>query len=95
MSSAGELSATTFTGVDQEAERVARPDTQMSVAPMPPGRSEPNQRVSPSAEIAELVSNAARVHLGDGRRRARTAPVATGRRAIQTSPLLLTRSDVK
>ena len=66
----------------------------MSVVPTPPARSEPNHSVSPSAEIAALVSNAAEF----------TSVTAVGgsncdsgslRRANQTSPLPLTRSVVK
>src|SRR6185312_8754219 len=43
MSSAGELSAMTLTGVDQAPARLARCDTQMSFPPAPPARSDPNQ----------------------------------------------------
>ena len=82
MSSAGEFSATTLTGVDQADVRDARCDTQMSLAPAPPARSDPNQSVSPSVEIAELVSNeapftavtAAGVPNGAAGRRARGEP---------------------
>src|SRR3954468_14538704 len=56
MSSAAELSAARLVGADHPAVRVDRSDTQMSTPPLPPGRSEPNQSVSPSAEMAELVS---------------------------------------
>jgi hypothetical protein len=58
MSSAAELIPTRSSGVDQGSFRVARWLIQMSVAPSPPGRLEPNQSVRPSVEIALLVSNA-------------------------------------
>jgi hypothetical protein len=84
----------TLNGVNQVAVRLDRVETQMSVDPTPPDRSEPNQSVSPSAEIAELVSNVAVLSWGigigvsNGRRGSR-------RRANQTSPLPVTRSEVK
>ncbi len=46
----------TLTGANHPADRFGRLDTQMSVVPTPPARSDPNHSVSPSAEIAELVS---------------------------------------
>src|SRR3954465_1034994 len=58
MSSAAELSAAALVGADHAAERAARWETQISTPPLPPARSEPNQSVSPSAEMAELVSKA-------------------------------------
>ena len=69
MSSTAVFSATTLTGVDHAADRFGRLDTQMSVVPTPPGRSEPNQSVSPSAEIAALVSNVLVLTSVDRRRR--------------------------
>jgi hypothetical protein len=59
MSSAAVFRAMTLTGVDHAERRFGRVDIQMSVEPTPPGRSDPNHSVSPSAEIAALVSNVA------------------------------------
>ena len=56
MSSALELSGARLTGVDQSPEVEGRSATQMSTSPRPPGRSDPNHNVKPSAEIAALVS---------------------------------------
>jgi len=94
MSSAGEFSVTTLSGVDQGDARVARWETQMSLAPTPPGRSEPNHRVRPSVEIAELVSKELPLTTVTGAGVPNGA-VAVGRVANQTSPLPLTRSVVK
>jgi hypothetical protein len=93
MSSTAVFSATTFMGGDHEAARSGRLDTQMSVEPAPPGRSDPNQSVSPSAEIAELVSKTAVFSsaIGVG---ALNGTNRLPRRANQTSPLPF-RSDVK
>src|SRR5438552_1854885 len=94
MSSAAVFNARTLTGVIQATDRLGRLATQMSVDPTPVGRSEPNQSVSPSAEIAELVSNVlvfTSVTGAGGENGCRTSL----RRADQTSPLPLVRSLVK
>ena len=66
----------------------------MSLAPTPPARSDPNQSVSPSVEIAELVSNESPFTAVTGAGVPNGA-VAVARVANQTSPLPLTRSVVK
>ena len=93
MSSEGVFSARTFCGVAHAAARLARLVTQMSIVPTPLGRSEPNQSVSPSAEIAALVSNIA-VFTSVSGVGAVNASKMDARRANQTSPLPLTRSLV-
>src|SRR5262249_13451589 len=94
MSSAGELSDTTSTGVDQAAARGARCDTQTSTAPAPPARSEPNPSVSPSLEMAELGSDASPFTAGTAAGGPNGAS-GEARVANQTSPLPLIRSVVK
>ncbi len=94
MSSEGELSATTLTGVDQGAPRDGRCATQTSMAPTPPARSDPNHSVSPSAEMAALVSKPP-VLTASTAWGAPKASEAVARVANQTSPLPLSRSVVK
>ena len=93
MSSTPVFSATTLTGANHPADRLGRLDTQMSVVPTPPGRSDPNQSVSPSAEIAELVSNVLVLSTSIGSGVPNGWPTAA-RRANQTSPWPA-RSEVK
>ena len=66
----------------------------MSVKPTPPGRSDPNQSVRPSAEIAALVSKeswfSSSIAVGGS-----NARLGLERRAVQMSVLPLTRSVVK
>ena len=66
----------------------------MSLAPRPPARSEPNHKLRPSVEIAELVSNESVFTAVTGAG-VPNGTVATVRVANQTSPLPLTRSVVK
>src|SRR3954469_3491711 len=94
MSSAGVFSPTTLTGVDQGVLRVGRVETQMSVPPTPPERSDPSQSVSPLAATAALVSNeevlSSWTAVGGSKGRS-----ADGRRAVQMSPLPESRVEVK
>ena len=64
----------------------------MSMPPSPPGRSEPNHNVSPSREIAELVSNEGEL-AADTSVGAPNGAAADARRAVQTSVLTLSRFD--
>ncbi len=90
----GVFRPTTLTGVDQPTLRFGRVDTQMSVPPAPPERSDPNQSVSPSAAMAALVSNegvlSSLTAVGGSKGRS-----AAGRRAVQMSPLPESRVEVK